>query len=191
MATSTKTVWLWVVLILIALGSFLLVLNLLSDSTSEKNSITANFAQDLSSSESNERSDFRTDSEGSTGDGMDDFGACEEDAHLYCAGFYSAEWADWAEENGYTSASWKLGLVDCLGQNREQLISACINSLDRRSDLNEDVNTLCATDRNLYCQGVEPKPGSEPQIDCLKEHYEELSETCTEALDAHEAAKPL
>lgn len=131
------------------------------------------------------------DSSGSaTGDGVDDFGACDDDAREYCSGFYGTDWVSWAETNGYVSASWKLGLVDCLEENRAYTSDACDASLDRRAELNTDVNTLCAEDRAKYCQGVEPIPGSEPQIDCLKEFYDNLSPECATAVDAHEAAKP-
>lgn len=119
-----------------------------------------------------------------------DFGSCKADIAAYCSGFNTGDWQAFAQANGYVTASWKLGLVDCLGKNRDLTSQACDDSLDRRQGLNDDVNTLCATDRAEYCQGVEPKPGSEPQVDCLKEHYTELSATCSAALDAHEAAKP-
>lgn len=125
-----------------------------------------------------------------TADGVDDFGACDDEAHTYCSGFYGDDWQTFATENGYTSASWKLGLVDCLGQHEDELSQACSDSLDRRQDLNDAMNTACQIDRAAYCKGVEPSPGSEPQVDCLKEHYDELSEECRVALDAHEAAKP-
>lgn len=125
-----------------------------------------------------------------TGDGTNDFGACNADAQTYCSGFYTNDWKTFAAEEGYTSASWKLGLVDCLGAHRTQTSQACNDSLDRRQALNDDLNTTCATDRRAYCAGVEPKPGSEPQVDCLKEHYTQLSSACASALDAHEAAKP-
>lgn len=139
-----------------------------------------------------EESDESENSDGAraTGDDYDDFGACEEDIENYCSGFNTADWAEFAQENGYTDASWKLGLVACLEANREFTSQACDDSLDRRAALNEDVNTACREDRAKYCQGVEPSPGSEPQIDCLKENYESLSLTCAEAVDAHEDAKP-
>jgi hypothetical protein len=125
-----------------------------------------------------------------TADGVDDFGACDSEAQTYCSGFYGDDWQTFATENGYTSASWKLGLVDCLGQHEDELSQACSDSLDRRQDLNDAMNTACQSDRAMYCKGVEPSPGSEPQVDCLKEHYDELSAECATALDAHEAAKP-
>lgn len=128
-------------------------------------------------------------SSGST-TGNEDFGACTEDAKVYCSGFYGSDWETWATANGYTTASWKLGLVDCLEQNRDKTSEACHDSMDRRAGLNDDVNTLCAADRAQYCPGVEPKPGSEPQVDCLKENYASLSAECAAAVDAHEAAKP-
>lgn len=131
-----------------------------------------------------------TSSTTATGDGFDDFGSCDEDARNYCSGFYSDDWQSFATENGYTSASWKLGLVDCLEQNQDLTSQACDDSLDRRAALNEDLIAACEEDRAMYCKGVKPVPGSEPMVDCLKTNYENLSETCVEALDAHEAAKP-
>src|SRR3712207_566327 len=50
-----------------------------------------------------------------TGDGVNDAGACNADAQVYCAGFYGADWQSYARANGYTTASWKYGLLDCLG----------------------------------------------------------------------------
>ncbi|MEK7146198.1 MAG: hypothetical protein AAB802_03360 [Patescibacteria group bacterium] len=126
-----------------------------------------------------------------TEDGFDDFGACDEEAHTYCAGFYSDNWTEFAEENGYTTASWKYSLLDCLEDHRDESSQACDDSLDRREELNEAMNTACAEDRGIYCRGVVPIPGSEPQVDCLLENYEKLSIECTDALDAHEAAKPI
>lgn len=119
-----------------------------------------------------------------------DFGSCDADAQTYCSGFSTADWESYAEMYGYTSASWKLGLVDCLNANRDKTSSACDESLDRRQGLNVDVNTACKTDRVTYCPGVVPSPGSEPQVDCLMEHYDDVSDECSSALDAHEAAKP-
>lgn len=125
-----------------------------------------------------------------TQDGIDDFGACDEDAHNYCDGFYSGDWESFAEENDYTTASWKYSLLDCLEDHRDETSEACDDSLERREELNEAMNTACAKDRGSYCKGVVPVPGSEPQVDCLMENYEKLSIECSEALDAHEAAKP-
>lgn len=119
-----------------------------------------------------------------------DFGSCDADAQTYCSGFSTGDWESYAEMYGYTSASWKLGLVDCLNANRDNTSSACDESLDRRQELNVDVNTACKTDRMTYCSGVVPSPGSEPQVDCLMEHYDDVSAECSAALDAHEAAKP-
>lgn len=126
-----------------------------------------------------------------TGDGADDFGACEDDAHIYCEGFYTTEWELYATENDYTISSWKYGLLDCLEAHENETSQACKDSLERRAELNANMNETCAIDRNTYCKGVEPRPGSEPQVDCLKENYENLSAECAAALDAHEEAKPI
>ena len=128
---------------------------------------------------------------GSTGDNVDDFGACNSDLHTYCSGIYDSNWQDWASENGYTTASWKYAVVDCLGAHRDQTSQACNDSLDRRQSLNEAMTTECKSDLLKYCQGVEPRPGAEPEVDCLEENYDQLSSSCAEALDAHEAAKSI
>lgn len=146
---------------------------------------------DTETEETEDSSEEESSSTRSTGDGVDDFGACNEDAKIYCSGLYTNDWISWAEENGYSSASWKLSLVDCLGQNRDYTSEACDASLDRRAELNENLNEACAVDRAMYCQGVEPIPGSEPMVDCLKAADEEgkLTPACQEALYAHEDAK--
>lgn len=125
-----------------------------------------------------------------TADGVDDFGACNVDARAYCSGFYSDDWETWAEEHGYVSASWKLGLVDCLEQNGDLTSTECDASLDRRAELNEEMVEACAVDRSEHCRGVVPSPGNEPMVDCLKDNYDDLSAECAAAVDAHEAAKP-
>lgn len=125
----------------------------------------------------------------STTSSNDDFGACKSDVALLCSGFNTGDWQTWATTNGYTTASWKLGLVDCLGENRDKTSQTCDDSLDRRAALNEDLNTACATDRGLYCKGVVPVPGSEPQVDCLKQNYCKVQNTCAVAVDLHEKAK--
>jgi hypothetical protein len=172
---NAKVVWIGLALLALLAG-----IGVYANST-----VTARFG------ETEVEEEAESDTGSATGDGVDDFGACDEDADLYCEGFRGPDWAAWAEENGYTSASWKLGLVDCLGQHEEELSLACQDSLNRRAELNNKVNTACAVDRGKYCRGVEPIPGSEPMIDCLKENYEDLSQACADAVDAHEAAKPL
>jgi hypothetical protein len=120
-----------------------------------------------------------------TGDGVNDGCACDADAHAYCEGFYSADWPSYARANGYTTASWKYGLIDCL--RKQPVAAACTTSLDRRETLNAQMMNACAT----YCRGTKPQPGSEPCVDRLKSIYESLDQTCRVALDAHEVAKPL
>lgn len=120
-----------------------------------------------------------------TGDGVNDARACDADAHGYCAGFYGADWQAYARANGYTTASWKYGLLDCLGNH--DVSAACQTSLDRREVLNTQMMNACAA----YCRGTAPQPGAEPCVDRLKSIYDSLDKACRAALDAHEAAKPL
>jgi hypothetical protein len=120
-----------------------------------------------------------------TGDGVNDAYACDTDAHLYCAGFYGADWQNYARANGYTTASWKYGLLDCLGKHA--VSQACQASLDRRQLLNTQMMNACAS----YCRGTTPQPGAEPCVDHLKAIYASLDTACRAALDAHEAAKPI
>ena len=120
-----------------------------------------------------------------TADGVNDACACDTDCQLYCSGFYTGDWESWARARGYTTASWKLGLVDCLGQHT--VSSACRASLDRRETLNARMMSACQT----YCRGTTPKPGEEPCVDHLKSIYQSLDNACRSALDAHEGAKAL
>ena len=120
-----------------------------------------------------------------TGDGVNDAGACNADAQTSCAGFYSSDWQSYARANGYTTASWKYGLLDCLGSH--DVAAACTNSLDRREVLNAQMMAACAT----YCRGTSPRPGAEPCVDRLKSTYASLDSACRTALDSHEAAKPV
>lgn len=120
-----------------------------------------------------------------TGDGVNDACACDADARKYCSGFYGADWQSYATANGYTTASWKLGLLDCLGT--QDVSTACQTSCDRREALNAQMMSACAS----YCRGTTPKPGSEPCVDHLKEIYATLDTACRSALDAHEAAKAM
>ena len=120
-----------------------------------------------------------------TGDGVNDACACDGDSHLYCAGFYSADWQAFARANGYTTASWKYGLLDCLGKN--PISTSCTTSLNRREVLNAQMMSSCAS----YCRGTSPRPGAEPCVDHLKSICDALDNACRAALDAHEAAKPL
>jgi hypothetical protein len=120
-----------------------------------------------------------------TADGVNDACACDADAHACCAGFYNADWQSYARANGYTTASWKYGLLDCLGKHNVSM--ACQRSLDRREALNAQMMQACAT----YCKGTAPQPGAEPCVDRLKSIYDSLDKACRAALDAHEAAKAL
>src|SRR5712691_10715402 len=120
-----------------------------------------------------------------TADGVNDACACDADAHSSCAGFYGADWHAYARANGYTTASWKYGLLDCLGKHTVSW--TCETSLARREALNTQMMNACAT----YCRGTAPQPGAEPCVDRLKSIYDSLDDTCRVALDAHDAAKPL
>jgi hypothetical protein len=120
-----------------------------------------------------------------TADGVNDACACDADAHSYCAGFYGANWQAYARANGYTTASWKYGLLDCLGKH--DVSPACQTSLARREALNTQMMNACGA----YCRGTAPQPGAEPCVDRLKSIYDSLDTACRTALDAHEAAKPL
>lgn len=120
-----------------------------------------------------------------TGDGVNDACACDTDAQRYCGGFYGDDWQAFCRANGYTTASWKLGLVECLGDN--PVSASCKASLDRRATLNTQMMNACGR----YCRGVEPKPGEEPCVDHLKSIYSTLDNACRVALDAHEGAKAL
>lgn len=120
-----------------------------------------------------------------TGDGVNDAGACNADARVSCPGFYGADWQTYARANGYTTASWKYGLLDCLGKH--SVSTACTASLDRREALNAEMMAACGT----YCRGTSPQPGAELCVDRLKSIYNSLDKACRTALDAHEAAKAL
>lgn len=162
--------------------------------TTNSSSATSSSSSSTSETESTETSsDSATSEEADTGsataDGVNDFNACEADIDLYCSGFGGGNWEEFAEENGYTTASWKLGLVDCLSKN--PVSQTCEDSQNRREALNEDVITYCAADRGKFCQGVEPIPGQEPMVDCLMEHHDELEPECVAAVDAHEDAKSI
>jgi hypothetical protein len=120
-----------------------------------------------------------------TGDGVNDAGACNADAQAFCGGLYGANWQAYAREHGYTTASWKYSLLDCLG--RHDVSAACTSSLDRREVLNEQMMTACVS----YCRGTRPQPGAEPCVDHLKSIYDSLDASCRMALDAHEGAKAI
>jgi hypothetical protein len=120
-----------------------------------------------------------------TGDGVNDAGACNADAEVYCSGFYGPDWQAFARANGYTTASWKYGLVDCISKNPRS--AACQASQERRDLLNAQMMDACGT----YCRGTRPQPGAEPCVDQLKSLYTSLDSTCRAALDAHEGAKAL
>ena len=118
-----------------------------------------------------------------TGDGVNDACACDDDAHSYCAGLYGEDWKTWAAANGYTTASWKYSLLDCLA--KQPVSEACTASLARRAALNEAMMDACQT----FCSGLPPQPGAEPCVDHLKAIYDTITDACRDALDAHEAAK--
>lgn len=85
----------------------------------------------------------------------------------------------------------KLNLVHCLlDEHGDEISDACRQSLERREILNQELVAACEQDRGTYCRGVKPEPGSEPMVDCLEEHYTQLSAECAAAFDAHAEAKP-
>lgn len=109
-------------------------------------------------------------------------GSCNADAQVYCPD----EWSGTSIE-----ASWKLDLVNCLYDEHKDDISAeCRESLECRQQLNENLLAACEEDKRKFCASTRPKPGSEPLVSCLGEHYSELSADCAAAWTAHDAAKP-
>src|SRR5262245_29358404 len=76
-----------------------------------------------------------------TGDGVNDACACDADAHLSCDGLYGTDWESYARSHGYTTASWKYSLLDCLGKHT--VSASCAASLDRRAALNEQMMASC------------------------------------------------
>ena len=115
-------------------------------------------------------------------------GSCNYDAHTNCPWLYSSDWEAGAIENGYTIASWKYSLLDCLRDH--EVSEACEDSLDQHQAINDALFDACRADRAKYCRGIHPIPGKvQPEIDCLEENYPDLSPECAAALDAHEATK--
>lgn len=111
-----------------------------------------------------------------------DAGACNADAKIYCA-------EEFAGTN--IQASWKLDLVRCLYDEHADDISVeCRASLECRQSLNENLISACQEDQRKFCRGVRPSPGSEPLVDCLEGHFNELSPECASAWTAHDLAKP-
>ncbi len=119
---------------------------------------------------------------GATGDGKNDFGACNADAEKL--GCY-----DTASKNA-ASSSWKLAFVACLDSNEPSLSAACVASLKRRSDANAEWRSACKAEMGSLCSSVVPKPGSEPMVDCLKANQSQLSSGCSSAISKQQAMKP-
>lgn len=109
-------------------------------------------------------------------------GVCNADAQTYCS----------SELSGTNiQASWKLDLVHCLyDQHKDEISPTCRESLECRQKLNEALVSACEEDKRNFCSGVKPSPGSEPLVDCLGEHFVELSTECADAWTKHDAAKP-
>jgi len=120
-----------------------------------------------------------------TPDGVNDGCSCDADAKNYCSGFYTTDWQSFARANGYTTASWKLGLLDCLG--KQNVSAACSASLGRREVLNANLMTACRS----YCRGTAPQPGADPCADKLRSIYDSLDNACRAAFDAHQGAIPI
>ncbi len=111
-----------------------------------------------------------------------DAGACNADIQIWCPD-------EWSGEN--IEASWKLDLVRCLYDEHKDDISAeCRTSLECRQTLNDTLVTACQQDKRTYCSGVMPAPGSEPLVDCLERHFDDLSPACAQAWVNHDNAKP-
>lgn len=106
-------------------------------------------------------------------------GACDADAQKYCPN----QWSGVSIE-----ASWKLDLVRCL--TASNISDTCRESLECRQTLNENLLTVCKTDKKKYCSSITPTPGAENLVDCLGANFSKLSNDCAVAWTAHEGAKP-
>lgn len=114
---------------------------------------------------------------------------CDAEYELYCAeGLDSRDWASWAEEKGYSSASLKYARTSCL-QAQENLSEECRAFQDCHNSLNEELVEACVkyTGPGQVCAGVAPKPGESPLEDCLGENFDALDAQCQDAYTRHEA----
>ncbi len=185
MASKSRSKYLWV------LGILLLGLFAYGGYQYGSASLSRQYKSEGSTSSTEQHKSEGSGNSGLTADGVNDFNACAEDIESYCSELRSQNWEEAAIAAGYTTASWKYALMDCFESHYALLDPSCVESLERRQALNEAVNTNCAADRGTYCRGVEPEPGSEPQIDCLMEHIDQVVPACAEALFDHEAAQAL
>lgn len=118
-----------------------------------------------------------------------DASVCDAEYELYCAeGLDSRDWASWAEEHGYSSASLKYARTSCL-QAQENLSEECRAFQDCHNSLNEELTEACGkyAGPGQVCEGVIPKPGESPLADCLGENFDELDAQCQDAYTRHEA----
>ena len=131
----------------------------------------------------------------------EDAGACNEDGQELCPMFFrpgveglapDTDWAAQATAAGYTTASPKLGLLDCLNQQRAELSVECIESLDCRVDLGAAFEAACkyTRARGGVCDGIRQSPGSAPFPDCIEAHLDEVTAECQEAWQNHHDARP-
>lgn len=57
----------------------------------------------------------------------------------------------------------------------------------KHQELNGLLLDNCKEDKKTFCQGVEPRLGSDPLGECLEAHLVELSESCQDALLSQQA----
>ncbi len=91
---------------------------------------------------------------------VDRKGPCREDAQKFCK-----------DVKAGGGRVWK-----CLKSHETELSQACIDQMAAGKERMRDFGTTCREDRKKFCKDI--RPGKGRIVACLKNHEQELSESC-------------
>ena len=74
----------------------------------------------------------------------------------------------------------KGGLAKCLKEHESELSASCKDSMSEKKQKAQDFSEACKNDVSQFCKDT--KPGRGRVLKCLKQHEDELSADCKQAM---------
>lgn len=97
--------------------------------------------------------------------------ACQQDMQTFCGSVEPGEGR----------------LMKCMKENEAKLSPACKAQRDKMKAAMKDIKEACHDDYEKFCADV--KPGKGRGMKCMKEHKDELSQTCKDEMMKHKKGK--
>lgn len=78
-------------------------------------------------------------------------------------------------------------IMKCLHDNKDKVSAECSAHMEKMKEAMKDVHAACEEDVGTHCHDV--KPGGGRIMKCMKEHKDQLSETCKAEIEKKKEAR--